>query len=78
MSVICQYFSIILECILLKIRNLLKLLCRMSVNFEIFYNVYLNMFMQTGISEENMRDEGFFWRFFALFSLFIRKFATSI
>ena len=50
----------------------------MSVNFKIFYNVYLNMFMQTGISEENMRDEGFFWRFFALFSLFIRKFATSI
>ena len=67
-----------LECILLKIRNLLKLLCRMSVNFEIFYNVYLNMFMQTGISEENMWDEGFFWSFFALFSLFIRKFATSI
>ena len=50
----------------------------MSVNIEIFYNVYLNMFMQTGISEENMWDEGFFWRFFALFSLFIRKFATSI
>jgi len=50
----------------------------MSVNFEIFYNVYLNMFMQTGISEENMRDDGFFWSFFALFSLFIRKFATSI
>ena len=67
-----------LECILLKIRNLLKLLCRMSVNFEIFYNAYLNMFMQTGISEENMWEEGFFWRFFALFSLFIRKFATSI
>lgn len=37
-----------------------------------------NMFMQTGISEENMWDEGFFWSFFALFSLFIRKFATSI
>lgn len=32
----------------------------MSVNCEIFYNAYLNMFMQTGISEENMRDEGFF------------------
>ena len=29
----------------------------MSVNFEIFYYVYLNMFMQTGISEENMWDE---------------------
>ena len=50
----------------------------MSVNFENFYNAYLNMFMQTGISEENMWDEGFFWSFFALFSIFIRKFATSI
>ena len=46
------------------------------MKFSIMY--FKNMFMQTGISEENLRDEEFYWSFFALFSLFIRKFATSI